>query len=135
MTTTNELSQTIGAAVRAAREALNLSQAMAAHGIGVGVEFLQNVEAGKTLPSMIIFARIVATLGVSADVLIGNPIQPQIAQLQTTNSTLRGIIEDRDLVLAKLVAQLVAINEPNIGVCEACGGSGGLEDPCIECDP
>ena len=66
-----ELAASIGTAARAARSALKLTQEDAAERIGVSAEFYARIERGNSLPSILTFARIVSSLGVSADVLLG----------------------------------------------------------------
>jgi transcriptional regulator with XRE-family HTH domain len=66
-----ELARTIGTAARAARKALQLTQEDAAERIDVSVEFYARIERGISLPSILTFARIVSSLGVSADLLLG----------------------------------------------------------------
>ena len=66
-----ELAKSIGAAARAARKALELTQEDAAERIGVSAEFYARIERGNALPSVPTFARMSASLGVSADALLG----------------------------------------------------------------
>jgi transcriptional regulator with XRE-family HTH domain len=66
-----ELAESIGAASREARKALELTQEDAAERIGVSAEFYARIERGNALPSVPTFARIVMALGVSADTLLG----------------------------------------------------------------
>lgn len=66
-----ELAQSIGIAARHARKSLQLTQEDAAERIGVSVEFYARIERGNSLPSILTFARIVSSLGVSADALLG----------------------------------------------------------------
>jgi transcriptional regulator with XRE-family HTH domain len=68
-----ELAKSIGTAARTARKALQLTQEDAAERIDVSVEFYARIERGISLPSILTFARIVSALGVSADVLLGQP--------------------------------------------------------------
>ncbi|MEM9491193.1 MAG: helix-turn-helix transcriptional regulator, partial [Myxococcota bacterium] len=60
-----ELAKSIGVAARQARKALHLTQEDAAERINVSSEFYARIERGTSLPSIITFARIVSTLGVS----------------------------------------------------------------------
>lgn len=66
-----ELAESIGAASREARKALELTQEDAAERIGVSAEFYARIERGNALPSVPTFARIAMALGVSADTLLG----------------------------------------------------------------
>lgn len=66
-----ELAKSIGVAARQARKSLRLTQEDAAERIGVSVEFYARIERGNSLPSILTFARIVSSLGVSADALLG----------------------------------------------------------------
>lgn len=66
-----QLAESIGAAAREARKALELTQEDAAERIGVSAEFYARIERGNALPSVPTFARITAALGVSADTLLG----------------------------------------------------------------
>jgi transcriptional regulator with XRE-family HTH domain len=76
-----QLAESIGAAAREARKALELTQEDAAERIGVSAEFYARIERGNALPSVPTFARIAAALGVSADTLLGfRPIEQGEAQ-------------------------------------------------------
>ncbi|ACY18352.1 helix-turn-helix domain-containing protein [Haliangium ochraceum] len=66
-----ELAESIGAASREARKALELTQEDAAERIGVSAEFYARIERGNALPSVPTFTRIAMALGVSADTLLG----------------------------------------------------------------
>jgi transcriptional regulator with XRE-family HTH domain len=74
-----ELAKSIGTAARKARKTLQLTQEDAAERIDVSVEFYARIERGISLPSILTFARIVSTLGVSADALLGRQ-QPAVVQ-------------------------------------------------------
>jgi transcriptional regulator with XRE-family HTH domain len=66
-----DLARKIGAAARAARADLALSQADAAERIGISAEFYARIERGATLPSTPTLAAIADGLEVSADALLG----------------------------------------------------------------
>ncbi|WP_428264883.1 helix-turn-helix domain-containing protein [Haliangium sp.] len=66
-----ELAESIGAAAREARKALELTQEDAAERIGVSAEFYARIERGNALPSVPTFSRISLALGISADTLLG----------------------------------------------------------------
>lgn len=66
-----KLAKSIGTAARLARKSLELTQEDAAERLNVSVEFYARIERGNSLPSVPTFARIAATLGVSADTLLG----------------------------------------------------------------
>lgn len=66
-----DLAESIGAAARAARNALKLTQEDAAERIGISAEFYARIERGNALPSVPTLARISTVLGVSADTLLG----------------------------------------------------------------
>lgn len=66
-----DLAESIGAAARAARIALKLTQEDAAEQIGISAEFYARIERGNALPSVPTLARISTALGVSADMLLG----------------------------------------------------------------
>ena len=66
-----ELAKTIGAAARQARKHLQLTQEDVAERIDVSVEFYARIERGTSLPSILTFVRVVAALGISADLLLG----------------------------------------------------------------
>jgi transcriptional regulator with XRE-family HTH domain len=70
-----KLAQSIGTAARLARKTLGLTQEDAAERLNVSVEFYARIERGNSLPSVPTFARIAATLGVSADTLLGQKPQ------------------------------------------------------------
>jgi transcriptional regulator with XRE-family HTH domain len=74
-----ELAKSIGTAARQARKALQLTQEDAAERIDVSVEFYARIERGISLPSILTFARIVSSLGVSADIMLGRQ-QPSVVQ-------------------------------------------------------
>lgn len=65
------LATTIGAATRAARKARGLTQEDVAEQLGVSTEFYARVERGASLPSVPTLASMAATLGVSADRMLG----------------------------------------------------------------
>ena len=65
------LAKSIGNAARQARAALELTQEDAAERLGVSVDFYARIERGNSLPSVPTLARMVAVLGISADVLLG----------------------------------------------------------------
>ena len=67
-----ELAKSIGAAARAGRKRLKLTQEDASEAIAVSTEFYARIERGTSLPSVLTFARIVSVLGVSADALLGS---------------------------------------------------------------
>ena len=67
-----ELAQSIGNAARQARKALRLTQEDAAERINVSAEFYARIERGKSLPSIVTFARMVSALDVSADLMLGH---------------------------------------------------------------
>jgi transcriptional regulator with XRE-family HTH domain len=73
-----DLAKTIGNAARSARKSLKITQEDAADRINVSVEFYARIERGTSLPSILTFARLVAALGVSADMLLGK--QPAVLQ-------------------------------------------------------
>ena len=66
-----KLAKSIGSAARQARAALELTQEDAAERLGVSVDFYARIERGNSLPSVPTLARMVAVLGISADVLLG----------------------------------------------------------------
>jgi transcriptional regulator with XRE-family HTH domain len=66
-----DLARKIGAAARAARKHLALSQADAAERIGISAEFYARIERGGTLPSVPTLVAISDGLDVSADALVG----------------------------------------------------------------
>lgn len=65
------LATTIGDATRAARKARGLTQEDVAEQLGVSTEFYARVERGASLPSVPTLASLAATLGVSADRMLG----------------------------------------------------------------
>lgn len=69
-----DLAETIGAAARAARTALKLTQEDAAERVGISAEFYARIERGNALPSVPTLARISTALGVSADTLLGRAV-------------------------------------------------------------
>jgi transcriptional regulator with XRE-family HTH domain len=69
-----DLAESIGAAARAARAALKLTQEDAAERVGISAEFYARIERGNALPSVPTLARISTALGVSADVLLGRAV-------------------------------------------------------------
>lgn len=71
MDRTDKLASTIGAAARAARNALDRTQEDVADEIGIGVEFYSRIERGKTMPSVPTLWEIARVLSVSADDLLG----------------------------------------------------------------
>jgi transcriptional regulator with XRE-family HTH domain len=62
-----------------ARTALHLTQEDAAERIGVSKEFYGRIETGRSLPSILTFARIVSGLGASSDTLLGRTAEHQYA--------------------------------------------------------
>lgn len=77
----NELAKKIGAAARAARKALQLTQEDTAERLNVSVEFYARIERGTSLPSIVTFANIVRVLGVSGDALLGRPGAATVAPM------------------------------------------------------
>ena len=75
------LAKKIGAAARAARKALQLTQEDTAERLNVSVEFYARIERGTSLPSIVTFANIVRVLGVSGDALLGRPGAPAVAPM------------------------------------------------------
>jgi transcriptional regulator with XRE-family HTH domain len=61
----------IGKAAREARMALGLTQDTVAERINISAEFYARLERGSVKPSVDTLARMVAVLGVSADMLLG----------------------------------------------------------------
>ncbi len=66
-----KLAKTIGEGVRAARKSRGMSQLDAAEAAGISLEFLGRIERGGTLPSTPTLRSLAASLGASADVLLG----------------------------------------------------------------
>ncbi len=65
------LSTIIGAAVRAARQRLDLTQADVAERVGIATEVYGRLERGHMLPSVKTLRRVCLVLNCSADVLLG----------------------------------------------------------------
>ena len=67
----DELSATIGAAARQAREAMELTQEDVSDLLGLSSEFYARIERGHGLPSIQTLHKMAVTLHVDADVLLG----------------------------------------------------------------
>lgn len=64
----------IGIRIREARKNKELTQEMLAEMADIGVMYLGEIERGKKMPSMNVFAKIVNALGVSADYLLRDEV-------------------------------------------------------------
>lgn len=69
----------LGAELRRAREAQNLSLRAVASGVGVSASLLSQVETGKTQPSVSTLYALVTHLGISLDALLGTSAGPRSA--------------------------------------------------------
>lgn len=65
---------TIGVRIREARKNKELTQEMLAEMADIGVMYLGEIERGKKMPSMNVFAKIVNALEVSADYLLRDEV-------------------------------------------------------------
>lgn len=72
-----ELRAEIGRRMRLARQAQALSQAEAAHAVGVAITFYERMERGRAFPSVETLAAISRALRVSPDALIGRAPAPE----------------------------------------------------------
>ncbi|MCP3137276.1 helix-turn-helix transcriptional regulator [Pyxidicoccus xibeiensis] len=66
-----ELAITVGAAARAARARLGLTQADVAERVGIAMEVYSRMERGKVLPSVTTLRRLCQVLRIGADTLLG----------------------------------------------------------------
>jgi transcriptional regulator with XRE-family HTH domain len=66
-----ELAITVGAAARAARVRLGLTQADVAERVGIAMEVYSRMERGKVLPSVTTLRRLCQVLRIGADTLLG----------------------------------------------------------------
>lgn len=64
-----------GAAVRAAREAAELTQRQLAERADIADKYLSRVEVGEATPSVHIAARLAAALGIGLDVLVPGGVE------------------------------------------------------------
>ncbi|GAB4562344.1 MAG: hypothetical protein Tsb0020_10570 [Haliangiales bacterium] len=71
----DELMSAIGAGVRRARYALELTQQSVADRVGLSVQFYGRIERGTALPSVEALKRLTVALNVSADELLSLPIR------------------------------------------------------------
>ncbi len=69
-----DLSMTIGASARAARERMGLTQAQVAKRVGLVPLVYSRLERGKMLPSVPTLLRLCEALGLSADEALGRPL-------------------------------------------------------------
>ena len=74
-----ELRAQIGAASRAARRRLGLTQAEVAERIGIVPEVYGRLERGRMLPSVVTLVRLCRALSVSADEMLGLAGEPALA--------------------------------------------------------
>ena len=72
-----ELAKSIGRAARAARDALGITQEVAADRVQLSVEFYARIERGNSMPSVPTLARLATVLKVSADIMLD--ISPLLA--------------------------------------------------------
>ncbi|WP_164019052.1 helix-turn-helix domain-containing protein [Pyxidicoccus trucidator] len=70
-----ELAITVGAAARAARVRLGLTQADVAERVGIAMEVYSRMERGKVLPSVTTLRRLCQVLRIGADTLLGLEVE------------------------------------------------------------
>ncbi len=70
-----ELAITVGAAARAARLRLGLTQADVAERVGIAMEVYSRMERGKVLPSVTTLRRLCQVLRIGADTLLGLEVE------------------------------------------------------------
>lgn len=79
----SELRAQIGAASRAARRRLGLTQAEVAERIGIVPEVYGRLERGRMLPSVVTLVRLCRALSISADEVLGLSGEPAPAPVAT----------------------------------------------------
>jgi transcriptional regulator with XRE-family HTH domain len=77
-----ELAITVGAAARAARVRLGLTQADVAERVGIAMEVYSRMERGKVLPSVTTLRRLCQVLRIGADTLLGLEVEALDAPLE-----------------------------------------------------
>ena len=82
-----ELAITVGAAARAARVRLGLTQADVAERVGIAMEVYSRMERGKVLPSVTTLRRLCQVLRIGADTLLGLEVEPPDAPLEEGAAT------------------------------------------------
>jgi len=117
----SQLAHIIGAAARAARSRLGLSQADAAERCGISTEFYARIERGGTFPSVPTLLSIAEALDVSADVLLGRTQprrKPAPAQPEPRDGDLRRLLrrareaDPASVRLLSLVAAALVARSP-----------------------
>ncbi|MFP2932130.1 helix-turn-helix domain-containing protein [Pyxidicoccus sp. 3LG] len=84
-----ELAITVGAAARAARARLGLTQADVAERVGIAMEVYSRMERGKVLPSVTTLRRLCQVLRIGADTLLGLEVEaldPPLEEGAPTNA-------------------------------------------------
>ncbi|NMO22790.1 helix-turn-helix transcriptional regulator [Pyxidicoccus fallax] len=120
-----ELAITVGAAARAARVRLGLTQADVAERVGIAMEVYSRMERGKVLPSVTTLRRLCQVLRIGADTLLGLEVEGLDAPLE------EGVAEpapgEDPPRLRRLVRALRALDPPQLkAVSQVVHGALGL---------
>ncbi len=86
-----ELAVTVGAAARAARARLGLTQADVAERVGIAMEVYSRMERGKVLPSVTTLRRLCQVLRIGADTLLGLDEGALVAPLERDAKEAEGV--------------------------------------------
>ncbi|MBZ4419221.1 helix-turn-helix transcriptional regulator [Myxococcus sp. RHSTA-1-4] len=119
-----ELAITVGAAARAARVRLGLTQADVAERVGIAMEVYSRMERGKVLPSVTTLRRLCQVLHIRSDALLGLEVEALDAPLEEGATTAPGEDPPR---LRRLVRALRALDPAQLkAVAQVVHGALGL---------